>query len=409
MGSTNTLKGHLISADETGNSTKVLLASGATFTGNWENVVNYTTVGVSILGSIPTDGVLWIDVRKVGSTNVNSVSFNYPDVSSNETNLPSIWNIVKSEVRIRYINGTTAQTGEFDIETKYSNGQELTLLQTAGGEINENTTVQISKSILVGVDIEGQYKNVPIDEDGSLSVSIKDQTTRSIDFLFGRIDNLTITTSQANIEDRTLTLSSTTGFVDGTVVGVFDADDPNVFYLGTQIGAPVGNVITLDTPIDQTLVSGSSVASTTTNMAVDGSSVTQKFQIGPVGPGSTQIVDITRIMGNILDSSTMDDGKFGGLPALTNGVVLRLNNSVIQNIWNVKKNADLKLICHNFTYSDKAPGGQFGCNWRNTYAGQSSHGVVIELLPGDFLEILVQDDLTGLDDFKMMAQGHFRF
>ena len=33
--------------------------------------------------------------------------------------------------------------------------------------------------------------------------------------------------------------------------------------------------------------------------------------------------------------------------------------------------------------------------------------LVIELAPGDYLELLIQDDLTGLDSFSMMAQGHF--
>ena len=33
---------------------------------------------------------------------------------------------------------------------------------------------------------------------------------------------------------------------------------------------------------------------------------------------------------------------------------------------------------------------------------------ILELLPGEYLEFLIQDDLTGLDEFTMMAQGHFK-
>jgi len=239
-------------------------------------------------------------------------------------------------------------------------------------------------------------------------VHVLDQTSRSIDFFFGRLDNLTTLSAQADPEDLTLTLTSTTGFTDGKTAGVFSSSDPDGFYLGHQLGAPAGSVITVDTPVDITLPAGSAVSAVTTNMAVDGSSTTQVFQIGPVGPSSTSIVDITRIMGHFLDSTAMDDGKFGGITALTNGCVLRKNNGVIQNLWNVKTNADLALICYNFNYNDKAPGGQFGANFRNTYGGQTAHGVVLELLPGEYLELLVQDDLTGLDEFTMMAQGHFK-
>ena len=145
-----------------------------------------------------------------------------------------------------------------------------------------------------------------------------------------------------------------------------------------------------------------------TDMAVNGSVTTQVFQIGPVFGASTSTIDITRVMGHMLDSTAMDDGKFGGITALTNGIVLRKNDGVISNLWNVKTNADLTLICDDFNYSEKAPGGQFGANFKNTYAGQGAHGVVLELLPGEYLELLVQDDLTGLDEFTMMAQGHFK-
>ena len=249
---------------------------------------------------------------------------------------------------------------------------------------------------------------IKVTPEGEVSVSVIDQNSRSLDFFFGRLDNLTALSADADPEDMTLTIADTTDFVDGCVVGVFSLNDVDGFYLGTQLGAPVGNVITVDTPIDIPLASGSAIAATTTNMNVDGSVTTQIFQIGPVGPSSTLIVDVTRLMGHFLDSSPMDDGKFGGIAALTNGCVLRKNNGVITNLWNVKTNADLALLCFDFSYSDKAPGGQYGANFRNSYAGQGQHGVVIELLPGEYLELLVQDDLTGLDEFKMMAQGHFK-
>jgi hypothetical protein len=132
--------GNVISAS---NSTTALLGAGATFTGVWENVVDYTSIGISVLGSIATDGVLWIDVRKNGSTIVNSVPFQKINISSNVTNVPAIWNIVESEFRIRYVNGTTAQTGEFYLETKYSNGQQAELLATLDGTISSQQPATI--------------------------------------------------------------------------------------------------------------------------------------------------------------------------------------------------------------------------------------------------------------------------
>lgn len=246
----------------------------------------------------------------------------------------------------------------------------------------------------------------PLESNGAIPVNIQDQHSRALDLFFGQIGDLTTLSVLADSNNMTLTLTDTTGFVDGVTVGIFSIADPEVFYLGTQLGSPVGNVITIDTPIDGTFPINSSVASVDTNMAVDGSSTTQVFQIGPVGPGSTQELDITRIMGHILDGNSMDDGKFGGISALTNGIVLRHNNHVLQNIWNAKTNGELALLTYDTSYSDKAPSGSYGFNFRNTFAGPSKHGVTLRLEPGDTLEILIQDDLTGLDSFKMMAQGH---
>jgi len=378
------------------------LAAAATFQGVSEDVSKYGRVGISIASDNATDGTLTIEVshdNTIWATPTRTIA----DTSTSQ---PVMWNIVEQYFRIKYVNGTTEATN-LSIQVQYAVNSGVVLGHRLDESLVDEMGATLTRSVLVGEDDNGVYRNVPVDTRGQLAVNVHDQTTRSLDFFFGRLDNATTLSVQADPDDTTITLTSTTGFVDGTVVGIFSADDTDITYLGTQIGAPAGSVITLDTPIDQEMQINSAVAGVTTNMAVDGSSTTQVFQIGPVGVGSTLVVDITRIMGHILDSTVMDDGKFGGITALTNGIVLRHNNSVIHNLWNAKSNADLALLCYDFRYADNAPGGQYACNFRNTYGGQHTHGVVIELQPGDYLEVLIQDDLTGLDSFKMMAQGHF--
>lgn len=377
------------------------LAAAATFQGVGEDVSKYGRVGVSITSDNATDGTFTIEVSH------DNVTWGGPTrlVSDTRFAQPVMWNIVEKYFRIKYVNGTTEATN-LSIQVEYSVNSDILLAHPLDETLIDEMGAVLTRSVLVGQDIDSVYRNVPVDELGQLAVNVHDQTTRSFDLFFGRLDNTTTLSAQADPEDLTLTLTDTTGFVAGKSAAVFaDADD---FYIGKQIGAPAGSVITLDTPVDIVLPNASAVAAVTTNMAVDGSVTTQIFQIGPAGPGSIAVTEVTRILGHMLDSSAMDDGKFGGITALTNGVVLRKNDGVITNQWNVKTNADLALLCYNFNYSDKAPGGQFGCNFRNTYAGQGAHGVVLELLPGEFLEVLIQDDLTGLDEFTMMAQGHFR-
>lgn len=244
---------------------------------------------------------------------------------------------------------------------------------------------------------------LPTEENGAVPVNVQDQHTTALDLKFAQATNATTLTVETAPEDQTITVASTTGFVAGKLVGIFNP--AGTFYFGEVISV-LGNVVTLDTHMDKVYVIGSNVIVATTHLNVIGTlAAPSVFQIGPVG--QTAEVDITRLLGNMTNSAAMDDGTFGGLPVLTNGCVLRQNDGEINNLWNIKSNGDIALLCYDTNYSQRAPGGEYGIRFRNTYAGQAKHGVTIRLEAGDTLELLIQDDLTGLTDFQMMAQGHF--
>lgn len=235
-------------------------------------------------------------------------------------------------------------------------------------------------------------------------MDIENKHTQALDLRFIKAIGAPTTLSvDADPDDMTITVASTTGFTAGVVVGIFSGTGE--FYFGKQIGAPAGNVITLDTPIDRAHVIGNPVIAASDDMAVNGSVTTQIFQIGPIG--TDIVIDITRLVGYIQSGSAMDDALFGNIVALTNGVVLRRNDGVIDNIWNVKSNGEIALLSGaDLGYTTKAPAGSFGARFRNSYAGQEKHGVTIRVGAGEMLEVLIQDDLTGLEEFRMMAQGH---
>ncbi|MCK5019198.1 MAG: hypothetical protein KAS32_19215 [Candidatus Peribacteraceae bacterium] len=245
----------------------------------------------------------------------------------------------------------------------------------------------------------------PTDPDGNVLVNIQNQHTAALDLDFLKVlaapTTITVATSP---EDRTITIANTTGFVDGVMVAMASADVGAKPYFSRQIGAVSGNVVTLAAPIDSAYPVGAVVFPASTDMNVNGSSTVQVFRIGPIG--GVVDVDITRIMGYIEDNMDMDDAKFGGIDALTRGVQLRINNTIITNLWNVRTNAEIALICFSADYSDRAPAGYYGFRFRSTYAGSETHGVALRLYAGDALEILIQDDLTDLHGFRMMAQGH---
>jgi hypothetical protein len=206
----------------------------------------------------------------------------------------------------------------------------------------------------------------------------------------------------------TITVASTTNFVDGTLVQV--SSGAGEFFRAHQIGAPAGNVLTLDTPATKVFAIGATVLPLSHDMAVDGSVTPVPFQIGPIGTAIE--VDITRILGVIYDVGTLSDLTFGAIAGgLTNGLVFRHfkdATSDYDNYWNVKTNGDIALLCYDLTFNESGlgPSASDSVRFRLTYGSQGKHGVTLRLEASDYLELLVQDDLTDLVAMDVMAQGH---
>lgn len=255
-------------------------------------------------------------------------------------------------------------------------------------------------------DADNATRTLKIQPDGSADINVQDQTTRMLDLKFINPDLTSFTTLSATAAkgDYVVTVTSVTGYAVGAIVGI--SNPSGIFYFGEVIGISV-NDLTLDTQLDNEFPSGSNIFAGSTSMNVAGTMASPvSFQIGGFGAGTEIEIDITRIMGNMTNSAVMTDETFGGLSILTNGIVLRVVDGETQNIWNLKSNGAIALLCYDATYPEKFPSADYAFRFRNTFAGQSKHGVTVRLRAGDTLEVLVQDDLTGLTDFQMMAQGH---
>jgi hypothetical protein len=163
------------------------------------------------------------------------------------------------------------------------------------------------------------------------------------------------------------------------------------------------DLITLDRPIDFAFAAATTLGRIViSNMAVDGSSTEQIFT---VRAGAVPF-DITRIIVQMVHAAAGDDGKFGGITAISRGLVMRVVDGVQKTIFNWKTNGDIRNFCFDLSYSDKAPGGENGTGARITFGGQAKHGVVIRLSGDDALQFIVQDNLTALTSLKIVAQGH---
>jgi hypothetical protein len=257
----------------------------------------------------------------------------------------------------------------------------------------------IVKEITLATPLEVDITDITTTD--TLDVKIQDQTTAIVDYFLCR-DLLTLTLStDAVIDEYTITVTDATGVVVGTYVCLQEGERA----FQAKILSIATNTLTLDTPLDFSFTTAASVANRNPQLNIDGSSTVQIASLFPIAGAKW---DITRIIMSMTHAAAADDGKFGGISALTSGIVIRKSDGIHHTIFNAKTNGDLRERMFDVTFSDKAPAGQYGTSGRRSFSGQDKNGVVIRL-DGDLnekLEVLIQDDLEGLTSFRIVAQGH---
>jgi hypothetical protein len=202
-----------------------------------------------------------------------------------------------------------------------------------------------------------------------------------------------------------MTLTDATGFVDDNLIAVADTDNSQV-YFGRQVGAPVGNTITLDRPLDFTYVSGLTVTRNRTNMNIDGSGGTQTFGLRQGIPNGLELtVDVVRVVLTMYTSSAPTLATFGNLPKLTMGVTLRRRDGNRVNIFNFKDNGEFAGIAYDMQFLSAIGQGQDGVVGRLTFGGWSKMGAVVRLAPDEDIELLVNDNLSALQKFEVIPEG----
>lgn len=239
-------------------------------------------------------------------------------------------------------------------------------------------------------------------------VQLQDQTTPTLITKFNKVTNSTTLAEIPIVGQRDIVVTSATGISIGSYIIIFDPlCERFSFYYATAVD---GVTITLDSPIDFACSVGSYVDIAITNLNVNGSITPQVFGLRGLGTpsGADVTVDITRLIFHGLTTSAVDLSKFANITALINGIVLRKRDGSIYNIFNVKSNGELAGIMYDFTVTTATNPSQGvdGFTGRMTFSGQEKMGVAIRLPVGDDLEIIIQDDLTGITLFEIIAEGH---
>ena len=198
--------------------------------------------------------------------------------------------------------------------------------------------------------------------------------------------------------------------VDGSV---FAADDYVQISNGTieltfaKIISIAVNVLTLDRRIDNVHPIGTDVEVVTFEMAVLGTLASPvEFIIKPEG---TSIVHVLRVTVSMVHALQGDMSKFGGIAALTNGVLIRQrNNGVYKTLTSWKDNDQIGDDAGtDIVFTTRSGGlGSYGTAARWSFY-RFEVEVRLDATTSDQIEVYVQDDLTGLAHFSIKAQGHY--
>lgn len=237
---------------------------------------------------------------------------------------------------------------------------------------------------------------IALESNGAIPVNIKTRITDVVE-LYMYIDQAdTLLSAPAVKDSKLLNVVDASSVVNGHAV---------TLYSGTRhyqsiIVSHTANSITLASPLDYTYPTGVKVHTGAWNMAVDATVPKIAHIHGP----DTGAYDIYQLGVSITDATAMDSSLFGGITALTNGILFRLVNGETRNLPLIVNNLGFAEYGFITEYDAKAPAGVYGFKAYKNY--NTVNGAAIRLGAGDNLELYLQDNLSGLLNFNVTIQGH---
>lgn len=160
------------------------LAPGAIFQGVGEDVSKYQLVTVSVKSTNDSDGIVTME------TSLDNITYSGPERIWANTRFgqPKTWRIAEPYFRIKYVNGTT-EAEALALTTSYFTDANGFLAHQLDETLIDETQAIITRSVLVGEDENGEYRNIKASAEGNLV--IKEEFGRELVALISSVnDNL---------------------------------------------------------------------------------------------------------------------------------------------------------------------------------------------------------------------------
>jgi hypothetical protein len=219
-------------------------------------------------------------------------------------------------------------------------------------------------------------------------------------------------TAPVSTNDTVINVSAGHGFTGAAgeylVIRIGDAFEQ------TAVVSVVTNAIEVEMPMPRDFPISSGIIRGNIGMNVDGSLTPVEFKYSSNCCGdvnATTPVDISTVIITMQHGANVpDDGKFGGLAALTNGMYFRKENGEFVNLGNYKNNQKFKDLGAVVEYTSKAPAGT---NATNILFGlEEMFGQVVRIDPRtpDLISAIIRDDIgatAGMVNFTMSLVGSY--
>lgn len=241
-----------------------------------------------------------------------------------------------------------------------------------------------------------------------IDVNIQSQTSQLFRYFLMIEQKTDITlTSAITMDDEIVNVSGGHGFT--AAAGEYMVIRNGDLFSQTKVTAVNTNAITIEMPIASDFPDTATVIRGNINMNIDGNAVPTDFKF--TFSGAQIPIDLSTVILTMQHGANVpDDGKFGGLTALSKGIYFRQVNGARVNLGNYINNQAFKDVGAIVEYTSKAPAGTNGTNV--TLEIESIFGQVIRLNPRDDDEFIghVRDDIAsdeGMAKFTVAIIGSF--
>jgi len=176
----------------------------------------------------------------------------------------------------------------------------------------------------------------------------------------------------------------------------------------TAKGAAPPNTLTLDRPLDNDYTTSAVVTKVEEDLTTTAGSLSAPISYR-VTPPADETWHLTRMLGTMVMTNDSSFNEFCSVAALSNGLLVRENDGgTWKTLANWKDDATIAETMYDLDAVPKAPAGKAGQMFRWTFKRTSSI-VKLEGANGDYLEVAIQDNLTGAIDCEVIhitVQGH---